>query len=138
MKKLITVTVLIVLSLLLCACGGDVSDVTVNYGESELYSQKDMEMAVEVIKQEFSSWDGCKLYTIEFTNDEICISEGNYYKVNPLKYAEPYDECIVFVSSFRSAKNGGDGFEADCEYADWNWILVREYGGKWSMLTWGY
>ena len=29
-------------------------------------------------------------------------------------------------------------FEPDTEYTDWNWILVRNDGGKWKIVDQGY
>lgn len=43
----------------------------------------------------------------------------------------------MFKSDFRSSKDGGDGFEANQEYKEWQWWLARGENGNWYLLTWG-
>lgn len=115
---------------------GKINNVSVDYGKSEVYSQQDMDSAIEVIEKEFSSWKGCELHSITYMGDEICRSNIDY--CNQLQKGAGFDECIVFESSFHSPINGGDGWEADEEYTGWSWFLARKDNGAWTLLTWGY
>ncbi len=53
----------------------DFKPTSIEYGTSELYSQQDMDSAIEIITNEFDSWDGCKLYSINYTDDNLCQRE---------------------------------------------------------------
>lgn len=120
----------------LCSCGKSVKNVSVDYGKSEVYSQQDMDKAIEVIKKEFSSWEGCELHSITYAGDEL--SKKNVDYCNQLHKDAGFDECIVFESSFHSPKIAAGGFEPDQEYTGWTWYLARKEKGEWTLLTWGY
>ena len=53
MKKIITVTLCIVLVLLFAGCGknGDTSKVEIDYGASSIYSKEEIDSAIEIIKK---------------------------------------------------------------------------------------
>ena len=61
MKKIITVTLCIVLVLLFAGCGknGDTSKVEIDYGASSVYSKEEIDSAIEIIKKQFASFEGC-------------------------------------------------------------------------------
>lgn len=109
--------------------------VSLDYGTSEIYSRQDMEQAISIIREEFNSWRGCKLYSISYTSDSLCSEELEY--CNTLaKDGVIYDECIVFTTQFRSPLLGGGAWIANFRY-DWSWYLARTEGGDWELLTWG-
>ena len=59
MKKIVCIISCILLALGLSACGGDVSGAETKSVDSEVYSQEDIDAAVDTIKHEFkSSWNG--------------------------------------------------------------------------------
>ena len=137
MKKILAIILSLFLIMLRgCHQSSDMSKVSIDYGKSTIYSQRDMDSAISVIKKEFSSWDGCVLHTIAFTSDSICKDNVGY--CNDLRKDAGFNECIVFESSFHSPKNGGEGFESDLEYMGWSWYLARKDNGAWALLTWGY
>lgn len=115
---------------------GDVSNVVIDYGTSEVYTKEDMDQAIEVIEKEFGSWEGCELKEISYTNDQKCSDNLSY--INSLGMDMKYDECIVFTSMFHSPVEGGGAWEADTDYENWDWYLGRTDGGNWELLTWGY
>lgn len=49
-----------------------------------------------------------------------------------------FTQCIEFVSDFHSPKDGGDAWDADSEYTNWEWWLARADSGEWNLMTWGY
>ena len=126
---------LMVIALMLCGCG-DVSGVKINYGQSDIYTREDMDAAIDRIKNEFRTWEGCKLYTIDYAGDERSMGELDY--VNDLDENADFVECIVFESSFHTPIDGGSGFNSDETYTGWSWYLARSSGDEWVLLTWGY
>ena len=138
--KRICILFLAALALLMTACG-NTGDAEIIYGDSDIYSQSDMDSAIRLIKREFSGWSGCELHKIEYAGDE-CNSEENIKWLNELAEANgikaELTQCIQFVSEFHSPKNGGGAWNPDEEYTGWQWNLARVEGGKWYLLTWGY
>lgn len=136
MKRIIVA----VLSLCLVMSSGcskaDTDNFSVDYGKSEIYSQQDMDSAIDVIRKEFSSWKGCELHSVSYISDEF--NEDNIDYCNELRADSGYDECIVFESSFHSPKNGGGAWTPDEEYTGWSWYLARNDNGAWTLLTNGY
>lgn len=141
MKKNIAVTFFLMFLLLFVGCEkSNSTEVKVDYGTSAVYSKKDMDSAIEVIKEEFSFFDGCELYSLSYVSDEECNSTDNIEWMNELRADESmevFTECIAFDSSFRSPLEGGGAWEADTEYT-WSWWLARTEGGEWQLMTWGY
>lgn len=128
----------VIIALGLASCGGNTRNVTIDYGSSDVYSKSDMDAAMKLIKKEFATWNGCELHSISYTSD-VCNSEENLEWMNRLgKEGIEFTQCIEFVSDFHSPKDGGDGWNADCEYSDWQWWLARTDNGKWNLMTWGY
>lgn len=142
MKKIFCIALCILMLGSLYACNvnsepGNVENVTVNYGVSEKYSKKDIDAAIQVVFDEFSTWNGFELYTIHYTGDENCNDNQLEY-CNSLSSDKNFVECIVFSSSFHTAKHCDNGFNSDEDYDDWRWYLARESDGEWQLLTWGY
>ena len=104
--------------------------------EQETDSEDDMNKAIEVILREFNSWEGCVMKELSYTDDQKC--EDNLSYINSLAVDTKYDECIVFTSTFHSPVEGGDAWEPDYDYGNWEWYLGRTDGGDWDLLTWGY
>lgn len=134
-RKILTILSSVVLTLILVFAWISLRPVSVEYGASDLYSRQDMDEAIDLIREEFDSWDGCKLYSIHYTDDDFCQRELEY--CNTLaKEGATYDECIVFRTQFRSPFFGGGAWNANSRY-DWSWYLARREGGAWELLTWG-
>ena len=142
MKKMITI---LLIAIIVCGFVGckekAVSEITIDYGNSALYSKEEMNAAIMLIKAEFNTWDGCELHSIAYTSDDASNPE-NIAWMNDLKDEnesnEPFAQCIMFKSTFHSPTNGGGAWEADMEYTDWQWWLARSDGGAWELMTWGY
>lgn len=123
--------------------GADISSVEVDLGDSELYSEADREAAVEIIKEEFSKWDGCKLNDIRYAGDE-CNSKDNIKWMNELAEGqdiEPgFTECIEFLSDFHSPVKPEEptAWEPDTDYTDYQWWLARKDDNEWVLMTNGY
>ena len=128
---------------ILASCGSSSENTshTVDYGTSELYTQADMDSAIDVIMAEFDTWKGAQMKSIAFTDDKTC--EDNVAYCNELRAdGDPeFDQAIVFTSSFHSPGGEdaeGTAWEPDTDYDGWTWTLGRTNGGEWKLLTWGY
>lgn len=142
MKKAIAILLLITVLCGSAACAKkQKTEVSIDYGNSALYSKEDMDAAIAVIRKEFDTWDGCELHSISYGSDDACSAE-NIRWMNELEAAndakENFSQCILFISDFHSPKNGGGAWNADQEYTDWQWWLARSEGGSWKLMTWGY
>lgn len=133
-KRFLTVIVSVALTIILIFTVINLWPASIDYGSSEIYSREDMNEAIALIKDKFYSWEGCKLYSIYYTDDSFCQREVEY--VNTLTDDVTYTECIVFRTRFRSPIFGGGAWNANFEY-DWSWYLARTDGGEWELLTWG-
>ena len=134
-KRLLTIVASVVLTIVLIFTVINLWPASIDYGTSEIYSREEMDEAITLIKDQFYSWEGCKLYSIYYTDDSFCQRELDY--VNTLAAdGVTYTECIVFRTRFRSPIFGGGAWNANFEY-DWSWYLARTDGGEWDLLTWG-
>lgn len=141
MKKSLSLILCICVLLSLCACSpkkGDISKVKIDLGESEIYSEDDIQSAIDVILADFEKdWEGCELKMISYAGDEESQFETDYY-LGENKYYDA-DEAIVLVSDFY-ARNPSDnsGLNSPFDYNGWSWILVRTEGGTWRHVDHGY
>ncbi|MGI6145722.1 MAG: hypothetical protein GX092_06515 [Clostridia bacterium] len=135
MKKIsLAVCIVMVFSLCLCACGGNVKNVKVIDVESELYTFDEINSAIEIITKEFAkNWKGCTLKEIYYAGDETSRHYQDWADRNGA------DEVIVLLSSFDVDSSGGDGsLNPNSTYDGWNWILVRNTDGQWRHVDHGY
>lgn len=117
----------------LSACGGDPA---VIYGDSEIYSKRDIDKAADEVMDKFASMRGCKMYSLTYAGDDTCSRELDYCNSFAAD-GEEFVQCIVFESVFRSPLRGGGAWESN-EIYTWSWYLARTEFGGWKLLTWGY
>lgn len=114
--------------------GGNASQVQVITGESALFAQQEIENAMEVAMNHFRrEFDGCTMTRIEYNEEKSAPAAA--------EWAQQYgaEEAIVLYSSFEVGESGGDGsLNPNSTYNNWQWILTRDAGGKWTLRTWGY
>ena len=104
--------------------------------ESLLYSHEIIQSAAEMVEDQINSWQGCKLYSIEYAGDDLCKEELSYCNsLNSTNTA--FFQCIVFRTKFRSPLLRGGAWNPNRVY-DWSWYLARTEEGNWELLTWGY
>ena len=123
------------LSLVLSGCGGgNASEVQVITGESALFTEGEIEDAMETAMNYFrKEFDGCTMTKIEYIES----------KSEPAarEWAQQYgaDEAIVLYSVFDVDASGGDGsLNPNSTYSNWQWVLTRNQGEDWVLRTWGY
>ena len=131
MKRVMIVFLIAIL--LVVGCGGNVSSVKRQIGESDIYSQADVEMAMDVVVAHFSeNFEGCELIDLWY-EEEFSAEQAE-------EWAAQYEaeQAIVLLSNFKVDGSGGDGsLNPNSTYTDWMWILVRDEG-DWELKTWGY
>ena len=133
MKKLICLVCLF--ALLLTGCrGGDVSQVQMVTGQSEIFTQQEIEDAMEAAMNYFrKEFDGCTMSKIEYNEEKSAGTAAEWAR----QYGA--EEGIVLYSSFDVDASGGDGsLNPNSTYTKWQWVLTRDTGGEWVLRTWGY
>jgi len=135
MKKLKILLITILTAFILCGCSNDISNMSIDYGESTIYSEQDMDDATKVILDHFKNWSyGYTLYTVSYSGDEFSLKELEYRrKSNP-----DIDECIVFYTSFLTPDRNNTGFTPNEVHSMWKYILVRSDNGKWEIVGRGH
>lgn len=134
-RRIVTIVAAVLITVVMICVFLNLRHVEIDYGTSKIYSQQDMDAAIKIIKDEFYTWDGCKLYSISYTDDSLCQRELEY--CNTLaKEGVTYTECIVFRTYFRSPIFGGDGWNENHKY-NYSWYLGRIKDGEWVLLTCG-
>ena len=113
---------------------GDVSNAKIIRVESEIYSNEEINSAIDVILEEFKeNYNGCSLLEIKYIGDE----KNNDY----IDWATRHNksEVIVFISNFKVGPNAGDGvLNPNSEYEGYSWILVRNENENWTYADCGY
>ena len=134
MKKVIAFVVVLACMLSLTACGGNVENVKITDYSSKVYSDAEIESAIDVaIKYFKKNFDGCTLTEITYSGDDALDDAQEWADRNNA------DDVIVLVSTFEVDASGGDGsLEPNGTYTDYEWILVRRNGGKWKHVDHGY
>ena len=134
MKRIICLFLLLVLVFTGCGRGGDASEVQVITGESAIFTQREIEDAMEVAMNYFrKEFDGCTMIKITYDEERSCKAA--------MEWARQYgaDKAIVLYSSFDVDASGSDGsLNPNSTYINWQWVLTRDAGGDWVLRTWGY
>ena len=87
MKRLIAMVLCLLFVISLAGCGkGNTKNLVIDYGTSSIYTKDDMDEAIDVIKKQFSSFEGCELHSLSYTSDDACNNEDNIAWMNELEY----------------------------------------------------
>ena len=76
MRRPFLVFLMLLMLLGMCSCAS--GDVTIDYGESALYSKSDMDAAIKAIRKTFDTFDGCTLYSLSYAGDEAAEKNLSY------------------------------------------------------------
>ena len=131
--KFVRFLALVLCVMLLTACGGgDVSEVGRQVGEPTLFSEQEVDQAMdEVVKFFRAEFDGCKLLNLRY-NEEKTLKEAAAWS------EQSGAEVIVLESDFYVDDSGRSvTLEPETTYYNYNWILTRTLFG-WELKTWGY
>ena len=112
--------------------GGDVRDVQRIPARNTMYSQEDIDIAMDIAIEAFSNgFEGCKLLSIAYDEAET-LAEID-------RQRERYGEIqfLILVSEFYVGDNAEPCFEPGTTYGGWKWIF-RDDGDGWKLVNWGY
>ncbi len=112
-----------------------IANTEIDIGESDIYTEDDREAAVQLVIDEVSNWSCVEtVYSITYAGDErsereIGIENGG----------KQYDTVMVFLSDFRTGKTpASSGFNSDCDYPEYGWIVAITDDGEYKLVDWGY
>ena len=139
-KKIIISTIIIILFIIFTLIilnnkkQGNIKNVEIVIGNSEIYSKEEINDAIDIVLIKFKDFPA--------TLNKIYYDEEKSQKESD-EWAKQYDadEAIVLYSDFKTysgEQSLNDGFSSNFEYSNWAWILVRSNHGEWQLKTWGY
>ena len=144
MKKFFALT--LAFAILIFSSQVKAADVSVDYGNSKIFTWRDMNYCIYVIQKNLTKW-GCTLKNVRYIGDEISNSEENIKYLNELakshKFSKRFTKCLVFETDFISPPEPHDGtitaWNYDSEYNNYVWYFgFYEVDGKWKLLSNGY
>lgn len=117
----------------------DVEQKTDWNGSSEVYSQEDLQAAVDTIMNTVENeWEvKVEMQELFYAGDETSAANLEYCQSLDSEVAE----CAVFTTNFyipaQDAQMAG-AFEPDTTLTGYSWILGRATAGEWRVLTNGF
>ena len=130
MKRIVSITCLLLVVLLLVGCSGGVS---VGGFSSKYMNSDDYEAAVQEVMTYFSSFEGCTMKKIGYAGDAAVKAEADARGLAP-------EEVIVLTSTFETdGENHNNGLNPNYTYEDYTWTLTRDTtAGLWEVTDHGY
>lgn len=114
------------------------ADLKIDYGKSEIYSNRDLEDAVIQLKCKFANYEGCELQSIRYAGDEA-VNDKNLKWVNKLNPEAKYIDVVEFFTDFKTPDDTkGKTLEPNHEYNDYQWWLARTKDDGWEVVSFGY
>lgn len=114
---------------------GDVSNVKLYLDNSNIFSEEDINSAINVIYEDFKNHYPATLESLTY-DEKKCKYMEDYYK-------KEYNasEVIVFYTDFTTYSGYAskvNNFNENQRYSDWVWILTRDDSEEWVLREWGY
>ena len=132
MKKLISIMLLCAALLSLTSCG-TLNFVDIEEFSSEIYTDRDITSAMEVVLEEFQGKSDRILLSLSYIGDSEISDYRDWADRNNA------DEVIVFLTDYYiSFFSDTPTQNAGSTYENWNFILVRTAGGEWEIVDQGY
>ena len=111
------------------------------HDESDLFTEEDLDSAIDTILEEFNTWNGCELQSIDYAGDEFSSSEA-LDQINKDHPGNDYTDCIQFRMDFHSPYEEDDlegtAWTPDTDYLQYQWTLARKEGEEWEIVNHGY
>ena len=123
--------VFLLLAFMLAGCG-KVGDVQRSIDSSQLYSQLEIDKAMDIIVRDFRmNYDKCTLLELEYRED--------YNAERGSREAEVYgaDKAIIIHGSFLTGDTN-NAFEPNFTYNNYSWTLTRSGLSGWTLVSRGY
>ena len=132
MKKLISIMLLCALLLSLTSCG-TLNFVDIEEFSSEIYTDRDITSAMEIVLEEFQGKNDRILLSLSYIGDSKISDYRDWADRNGA------DEVIVFLTDYYvSFFSDTPTQNTASEYENWKFILVRTNGGEWEIVDQGY
>ncbi len=135
MKQFFKIIIMLIITISLVGCApkkGDISNCENIKVESNIFEEKDLNEAIEVVLNYFEeNYIGCELLNIKYIGDD-----KNTYNEWALRNNK--EETIVFKSDFIVHDNSEVQTLNEEKYEGWHWILIRNKGEKWSVIDYGF
>ena len=132
MKKLISIILLCTLTLSLSSCG-TLNFVNIEEFSSEVYTERDIADAMEVVLEEFQGKKDRILLNLSYIGDAKLADYKDWADRNGA------DDVIVFLTDYYvSFFSDTPTQNTASEYENWKFILVRSNGGEWEIVDSGY
>lgn len=143
MKKVISYSIIILILFFVFGFNkmGKTKDASITIGKSVKFSEKEIDDAVECVKDNFKSYRECTLTDLWY--DE---NKSNTYVEDYLKYGfgtengSTKENSIILLCNFNVNSSGVNGsFEPNSTSYDYQWILTRDSKmSKWEVTARGY
>ena len=111
-------------------------DVTIDLGNSAVFSEEALREAVVQIKCKFAFWAGCELKSIRYAGDDA-FGEDELERVNSLEGGGEYTEGALFYMDFKTLAECEETLDPGTEYLDYMWYLARTADGGWEIADQG-
>ena len=132
MKKLISIILLCTLTLSLSSCG-TLNFVDIEEFSSEIYTERDIADAMEVVLEEFLGKTDRILLNLSYIGDSKIADYEDWADRNGA------DDVIVFLTDYYvSFFSDTPTQNTASEYENWKFILVRTSGSEWEIVDQGY
>ena len=132
MKKLISLVLLCALLLSLTSCG-TLNFVDIEEFSSEIYTDRDITSAMEVVLEDFQGKNDRILLKLSYAGDGAIADYADWAVRNNA------DDVIVFLTDYYiSFFSDTPTQNAGSTYKNWGFILVRTRGGEWEIVDQGY
>ena len=132
MKRILSLLLIFVLLLSLTSCG-TLNFVDIEEFSSEIYTDRDITSAMEVVLEDFQGKNDRILLSLSYIGDSKISDYRDWADRNGA------DEVIVFLTDYYvSFFSDTPTQNTASEYENWKFILVRTNGGEWEIVDQGY
>lgn len=132
MKKIFSLFLILSLIFSLTSCG-TLNFVDIEEFSSEIYTDRDITSAMEIILEEFQGKSDRILLSLSYIGDSKISDYRDWADRNGA------DEVIVFLTDYYvSFFSDTPTQNTASEYENWKFILVRTGGGEWKIVDQGY
>lgn len=113
------------------------TEVTIDLGTSELFTEEELKEAVVQIKCQFAFMPGCELSAIRYAGDKA-DGENVLEHANSLEGGGEYTSAALFYMDFVTTAGCDESLDPETEYNDYKWCLARTETGGWEIVDRGY
>ncbi len=123
--------------LVFCLGGCTRTNVIIEYGSSKIFSEAEMEAAIQAIEENAKQWGDFVFTAFRYGGDDSS-SEEMLSELNSLsEWDNTYDQCILFKADFHTLNSVKEPWEANHEYDNYLFWLARDVVGSWKLVSYG-